>query len=285
MVNLYSESEIFGDIHFTFFGYDRFSASMNMAIDEALKETALMEHKQFVRVYEFPSPAIILAVSDSPECVKERAFSENIELTRRKSGGKPIYTDEKVLAYSIIGYNERYTNVDLTFKDKVHNYFGSKIAQAVKEMIGDGHDVELGKAFAIKVDGKPIAGNAQYPNGDMIFFYHGVLAIDGWDVERVNSLLRIPESDFEKMRSLPSIIGLRGGEANLDEVKRSTAEHLLKSVTNGNYSNIAEQERKAVMEKADDLVRRNYGTREWFLKSDTVNPLNPNSRFCLLYPD
>lgn len=271
-------------IRFTYFGNDTFDAAKNMAIDEVLRDTAEKEHANFIRFFDFPSPVILLSLSDSPNCINDKAFLENIDMSRRRSGGKPIYIDSNIMAYTLTG-TELTNSSGLIYQDFVHRYFGGRIAKAIEEVAEvSPARLGIGEHFAIKVDGMPIAGHAQYPIPDRIFFYHGVLAIGAWDSDRINELLRIPKKDLDTLRVLPNLLGISSVPMSVLEAKKELIGHMLTNITEGRYSVISKDDRDIILEKADDLAKETYGTKEWLLRSDNT-ALREDSRFCLLYPD
>ncbi len=272
------------DRGFVFFGYDRFGASKNMAIDEVLKETAESEHTNFIRFFDFLNPTIILSISDSPKCIKEKAYSESVEISRRRSGGKPIYIDNNVIAYTITGVNLE-GNEELKYADRVHNYFGKRIIKSIEEITHvDASRIAIGEHFAIKVDGKPIAGHAQNIKPERAFFYHGVLAVADWDSASIEKFLRIPEKDLNELHGLPSLLGITQAKMSLQEAKGRIVERMLANITDGNYYKMGKEEKDKIITEADKLVKEKYDTKDWILRSDTAN-LNEESRFCLLYHD
>ena len=226
----------------------------------------------------------LCSLSDSPKCVKEKAFSDNVEISRRRSAGKPIYVDNNILAYTITG-NCLNDGGRLKYLDSVYNYLGGRIAKSIEEVAKvKAERVEIREHFAIKVDGKPIAGNAQYPVLDRIFFYHGVLAVGAWDADRINEFLRIPEKDLDELHKLPNILGISDANLGVSDAKSRMVKHILANITDGDYREIEGEKKKMILDKADGLVKEAYGTKDRILRSDKTN-LNENSRFCLLYPD
>ncbi len=272
------------DKRFAFFGYDRFSAAKNMAIDEVLKEKAEKGHTNFIRFFDFLNPAIILSISDSPKCIKGGAYSESVDISRRRSGGKPIYIDDNAIAYTVTGvYLEG--DEELKYADRVHNYFGKRIIKSIEELTRvDASRISIGEHFAIKVDGKPIAGHAQNIKPEYSFFYHGVLAVADWDSASIDKFLRIPEKDLNELHGLPSLLGITPAKMSLQEAKKGIVEHMLTNMTDGNYYKMSKDETNKILAEADRLVKVRYGTKEWILRSETTN-LNEESRFCLLYRD
>jgi len=273
-------------LHFIMFGYDTFSAAKNMAIDEVIKERSEEEGRIFIRFFSFTNPSMILALSDSPKCLRWENL-EGVEISRRKSGGKPIYADQNVLAYTISGTTETEETRDFTSVESVHKYFGPRIASAIEKYSGTTESVTIGNVFSVDVNGKPIAGHAQYPTAGRSFFYHGVTPMKKWDADKINRLLRMRPGDYEKLQSLPSIDSIStpaGGNVseNIEDAKVKLSIRILEEVSGGDYEQISSEERKQILSKADALVESNYKTSEW-IKEGNGGKLNENSTFCFLY--
>ena len=209
---------------FIYFGFDRFSAAKNMAIDEALEKQSSEAKNAYIRFYDFEKPSVILSYSDSKRCLRSEAFDEkSIEISRRQSGGKPIYVDDNVLAYSIISPLSD-SNKEFESTTRIHHYFGSRIIKAINAFTNIGSDrVSLGNVYSIRIDGRPIAGHAQSHTLSRSFFYHGVLAIGKWDAERINKFLDIRREDYDDLKSSPCIRDLLESKDHIDiiAVKRT----------------------------------------------------------------
>ncbi|MEM3227375.1 MAG: hypothetical protein QXK65_00290 [Candidatus Micrarchaeaceae archaeon] len=270
-------------MHFIMFGYDTFSAAKNMAIDETIKSLCEEMGGFFIRFFGFEKPSVILSLSDSLKCVRLE-HADGVEITRRQSGGKPIYVDENVLAYSIVGATWPKEAKDFTSLAAVHNYFGLRIARAIEKYSGSKSAVEIGEVYSIKVAGKPIAGHAQYPTLGKAFFYHGVVAMKKWDADRINALLRMRPGDYEELKRLPSIASIMDAPQIVDAElqKKKLANFILDEVTGGNYEEINEDERKDVLSKANVLLEKKYRSKKW-VEEANGGKLREDSTFCLLY--
>ena len=253
----------------------------NMAIDEALMEIAEKENKFFFRTYDFNKDSIILASSDSPNNIK--VIDKNIEVTRRISGGKPIYIDKNVFSYSFIGPLNK--NSELQNGDDIHKFFGSMILNAIKEISTSENNIELGKAYAIKVNNKPIAGHGQHIGRTHAFLYHGVMAIGPWDADKINRYLKLIRSDYEYLKDLPSInkiakIQKMDNEYYKNEITRrivKTLNHHFKSV-----ETISDIDKKN-LEILKNIKVEKYKSESWKNRTDIA--LKEDSRFCLVFAD
>lgn len=273
-------------MHFVMFGYDRFDAPTNMAIDEILKRRSEETGSIFIRFYSFTKPSIILSLSDSIKCIKSEglAETENVDVTRRQSGGKPIYVDENVLAYSITGSESIDSTRDFVSLESIHKYFGSRVAKAISHY-SNSSSVEIGDVYSIKAEGKPLAGHAQYLTPGKSFFYHGVIAMRAWDSEKINKLLRMRPGDYEELKVLPSlesISSLKPGSYNLENSKSSLVREILAQVSGNDYEEITKEEKQHILDLAVSLVSKKYRNRDWIEKSNG-GTLREDSAFCLLY--
>ncbi|MGC8478756.1 MAG: lipoate--protein ligase family protein [Candidatus Micrarchaeia archaeon] len=272
-------------LSFAFFGYDYFDAPTNMAIDETLKKLSEQTGLAFIRFYSFSKPAIILSISDSIKCLKQGYGSSNdIEVTRRQSGGKPIYVDENVLAYSISGPTSTSQTKDFGSMDFVHRYFGSRASLAIAKYSGS-DNIETGEVYSIKAMGKPLAGHAQNPTIGKSFFYHGVIAMRAWNFERINRLLRMRPGDYDELKILPSVESISAetrGTFDLEHAKSDLAKELLAQISEGNYQGMGDEEKKKVLDSARMLADSKYRNEEW-IKNGNGGTLREDSAFCLLY--
>ncbi|MCL4383289.1 hypothetical protein M1278_01480 [Candidatus Marsarchaeota archaeon] len=277
-------------LNLVYFGFDEFNAPKNMAIDEVLKKDAEITGNTYIRFYDFKKPSIILSYSDSRECLRKEAFNEpSIEITRRSSGGKPIYIDNNILAYSIIGSLNK-SNKEFESTAKVHKFFGSHIINAINNITKfDIKRINLGDVYSIRIDGKPIAGHAQFPTLSRSFFYHGVLAIGKWDAENINKFLNITKQDYENLKLAPCIKDLFKDNANkinineISAIKIKLADLILKFISNNNYKNIEKNKKASIIKEAELLVKIKYSKPTWLENSSSGIKLKNDSRFCLLY--
>jgi lipoate-protein ligase A len=279
------------NLNYVYFGYDKFSAAKNMAIDEILKNRCEKDNKIYIRFYDFERPCVILSYSDSKECLRKEAFeNKEIEISRRQSGGKPIYIDSNILAYSIIGPLNKETK-EFTSTVSVHNYFGIHIAEAIDKITEIGRErITIGDVYSIKIDGKPVAGHAQFPTLSHSFFYHGVLAVGKWDILKINSLLNLSKVDFEALKVSPCITDLLKREENInkdmnsiEKIKQDLAKMILELISGSKYQEINSKEKSIIVSNAESLATNKYSTKEWINESNKGIKLKTDSRFCLLY--
>ncbi len=279
------------NLDYIYFGYDRFSAAKNMAIDEILKNKCEKDNKIYIRFYDFEKPCVILSYSDSKECLRKDAYeNKEIEISRRQSGGKPIYIDSNILAYSIIGSLNKDTT-EFASTTSVHNYFGAFIADAINKTVKiDRQRITLGNVYSIKIDGKPIAGHAQFPTLSHSFFYHGVLAVGKWNALKINTLLNLSEADFDALKASPCITDLlktdkdiNGDISTIEKIKQNLAKTILELISDNKYQEINSKEKSIIVSNAENLAYSKYFTKEWIEKSSKGIKLKKDSRFCLLY--
>ena len=279
------------NLDYIYFGYDRFSAAKNMAIDEILKNKCEKDNKIYIRFYDFEKPCVILSYSDSKECLRKDAYeNKEIEISRRQSGGKPIYIDSNILAYSIIGSLNKDTT-EFASTTSVHNYFGAFIADAINKTVKiDRQRITLGNVYSIKIDGKPVAGHAQFPTLSHSFFYHGVLAVGKWNALKINTLLNLSEADFEALKASPCITDLlktdkdiNGNISTIEKIKQNLAKTILELISDNKYQEINSKEKSIIVSNAENLAYSKYFTKEWIEKSSKGIKLKKDSRFCLLY--
>ncbi len=260
-----------------YIGYDCLGAAENMAIDESMLSMSERTGDSAVRFYSFTKPTIILSSSDHPGNIKMENLN-GTDVSRRKTGGKPIYLDDGVLAYSITGRVEGHKEDWLHTQEKIHAELGRIVADAISDVTGsDG--VSLGKSYSIRVDGRPIAGNGQRINASGAFLYHGVIAIGRWDAERIGNLLRLVPEDRKELMELPSIQGMsQYGIESLDHYKILVARAILKRI--GLQMSVSEDVRNDIISGARSFIKEYSNPEFIFDKSDG---LKLSSRFCLLW--
>ncbi len=264
------------------FGYDTFDAATNMAIDEVLLYRSESEKKIFVRFYGFTGNTIVLASSDHDQAIKQSNL-DGTDLTRRISGGKPIYIHKNVLSYSITGPLNHHRNECTGLTQEIHKEIGSIVAQAIIATTGiDPSSVELGKAYSVRVDGKPIAGHGQFTRLNHSFLYHGVIAVGDWDTKAIESLLKVKDEDYDKLKHLPSLKNLsRNDGLSIGDYKALFINNFISSLPKGDSVSISPHEKGEVVKQAAELKEKKYANPSWIYRDDIE--LNHNSRFCLLY--
>jgi lipoate-protein ligase A len=262
-----------------------------MAIDEALFQHARDTGRTAIRFYEFKKPSIVLSYSDHPDNAK-RENLEGVELLRRITAGKPIYVHSGTLSYSIAGPLNVPGSAGVTSVVDVHNYFGTIIAEAIASVINAPDvKVELGKAYSIRANGKPIAGHGQHLTTGSAFLYQGIITILPWDADLIDRLLHIRREDFEELKVLPSVKAISTVQMSADEYKARLIRKILARVYDPGTDQIDSREMAEIMQKANDLKAK-YTSDDWTMRARYASDGQPDgreitlkldSRFCLLF--
>ncbi len=248
-------------------------APKNLAIDEYLMEKVSEEDKKIMRVYDFEKPSVILARNESFEDLKE--LNDDVEYTRRHTGGSVIYCDNNAVFYSIIMPSN--TN---EFPERLHrDFFGPKIAETLNKIGVKDEKLGVGEHFSVRIEGKTVSGNSQRKKKDAVL-YHGVLAIEKWDVDRLNELIRLREieekSEYDFIKSLPGINEYTEEDVSKDELE----EALIDNFTGKNYK------RKELTDKdlsvIENLVENKYGDEGWLKTGGNREILKKNQGFCFV---
>ena len=270
---------VFGDKPIMFFGYNRFSAAMNMAIDEAMMQRARETGNFYFRAYDFTKPTAILALSDHPDNI-DWEHKDGFEVTRRVTGGTPICINDSLLSYSVAGPAHK---DDLFFADaqRVHNSLGGIIVKSVQDIIGTDVSVELGEVFSIKVNGKRIAGHGQYISPDHSFLYHGVLAVVPRDPDFINSMLtrKQQSQEFDILSGVKSFIY---DDKSVQAYKKELVERILSNMPKENVRDIS-LERDEILKAALKLYNGKYNTEEWVMEPKPY--MKRDRGDCMMYPD
>ncbi|MGI0100680.1 MAG: lipoate--protein ligase family protein [Candidatus Micrarchaeaceae archaeon] len=261
------------------FGYDVFGAAMNMAIDEAMLELSERTRRSFIRFYNFKRPSIILSSSDHADNIRIENI-DGIDVSRRKTGGKPIYLDKNTLSYSItgIGAGSDYFKIP----ESLHKELGSIIATSIRDMVDPSVSIGLGRYYSIRANGMPIAGHGQLVRASNAFLYHGVIAVCKWDHESINHLLRLVPYDYNSLKSLPSIDSIsKSMGMDADYYKEQIIKSMLMGFSeNGKADMIGNDDRDAILKRAVELSAE-YSDPKYIFRKD--GKLKLSSRFCLLW--
>ncbi len=157
------------------------NAASNLALNEAcLKYVEL--GNPILRIYTFSEPGLILSNHESMWDVRKPEMA-----TRRNTAGSVIYCDSTTLGYTVI-----FKPTDLT-TDVTHVYrrLTEPIARRLKEKL-KGHEVSVGRVFSIRVDGKVLAGHAQYNTKNGIQ-YDGFVHLEKPDVGKISRHIKLRE--------------------------------------------------------------------------------------------
>ncbi len=278
-LNRKESGPVFGTRDVVFFGYTTaFNGAMNMAIDEVLLRRSDSENRFFVRFYDVSKPTVILSNSDDYKSVIKN--DDGIEICRRMTGGRPIYLDKNTIEYSITGPLRKGEALDGVFNlnTKIHKNLGPILADAIRQMIGNGHEISFGNTSSIRIDNKPIAGHAQRISYNKSFLYHGVVVIYPWNLQMIDKVLNIPEDDRKQISTLPNIHDLTKNGGTPRQYKDELMQNLLSILPKENTKEASEKLRSEVLKEAEELYRTKYGTRDWTFKEVGKSV----ARFCLL---
>ncbi len=280
------KSNIFSGHRIAFFGYDTFDAAKNMAIDEVLMNLAALQNRFFIRFYNVDKPSIILGKSDHASLIKTKE-RDTYGITRRITGGRPIYLDENTLQYSISGPlddpKRHFAHINL-----LHKALGPILADSIREIIGADHEITLGRTSSVRIDGKPIAGHGQATrrneeNAKDSFLYHGVIVINPWNLEIVDRILQISKEDYNEMRGLPSLSYLAGNHLSTENYKGLLLARMVKKLPEQGFGRIQDAEKAKIISEAEKLCAKTYCNPEHVF--DYSDSLRRDTKFCILYED
>lgn len=180
---------------------DIMDATINLAIEEyALTELDINE--TYLVFYSMKPTVIVGKNQNTVEEINMKYIGEqDVNVTRRLSGGGAVYNDDGDLSFSFITKDDG---------DSFHNYkkFTEPVVRALHQM---GVNAELLGRNDLLVDGKKISGNAQFSTRGRMFS-HGTLL---FDVNLDNVALAL-NPDVEKYRS-KGIKSVRSRVTNIRE--------------------------------------------------------------------
>lgn len=158
-----------------------YDARQNLAINEACLNS-VEAGSPILRVYTFSSEGLILARHESIWDVRKPEIA-----TRRNTAGSVIYCDPTTLGYSVFFRPEDLTD-DVT---KVFRLLTRPIAENLKPKL-NGSEVSVGRVFSIRVEGKVLAGHAQY-NTKKSVQYDGFVHVLKPDADKISGLIKLRE--------------------------------------------------------------------------------------------
>ncbi len=251
----------------------KYTASENLAIDEYLLGKASKMDKKIIRVYDFEKPSVILARNESFEDLKE--LNDDIDYTRRHTGGSVIYCDNNAVFYSIIMPSN--TN---EFPERLHrDFFGPRIAETLNKIGVKDEILGIGEHFSVRIEGKTVSGNSQRKKKDAVL-YHGVLALEKWDVDRLDQLIRLRGKDgkteYDFIKSLPGINDYTEEDITREKLK----EALIDNFTGREYKekNLTDKD----LIEIEELVENKYGDEEWLKTGGNRDIMKKDQGFCFV---
>ena len=249
-----------------------YDAPTNLAIDDYLLEKASEEGTKSLRLYEFESPSVILARNECFSDIKD--VKEDVDYTRRDTGGSVIYCDDNAVFYSIVVPLE-----ENRYPEELHReYFGPKIADVLDEVGVEKELLGVGEHFSVRIDGKTVSGNSQRKKKDAVL-YHGVLALEPWNVERLDSLIQLREkqekSEYEFVESLPGVF------EHAEHSEKGLVEDLLiERFTEGEY--IISEFNEEELDLINEIAEEKYGNKEWIRNATNPSTLKKDQGFCFV---
>ena len=252
-----------------------YDAATNLAIDDLMIEKAAETGEAYLRVYDFEDPAVILARNEHLDDIKE--FRDTHDYTRRDTGGSVIYCDENAIFYSVTipaGNND--------YPENLHrDYFGPRIADTLSDLGVEDSKLGIGEHFSVRIDNGTVSGNSQRKKKGAVM-YHGVLALEPWDVEELDQIieLREKESETEKefIDSLPGV--LEHPDYNMETGKELTKKLLIDNFTENNYRELTLTDQD--WDKIRSRAQNRYLDQEWFETARGNNSLDKDQGFCFV---
>ncbi|UWG47154.1 Lipoate-protein ligase A [Halanaeroarchaeum sp. HSR-CO] len=256
---------------------ERRSGPMQMALDEIAARTAGAGGPRTVRVYSWSPSTLSLGYRQEPATVDwGRCDREGISVTRRQTGGGGIYHDAYGdISYSIVAPAEELPgdlmeSYEILMKpvfdafdrmDVPATYVSSERPALYEPAC---YLRELHPAHDVVVDGRKIAGNAQYRQRDAVI-QHGSLsyALDPDRHRGVFTDIPVDEATFrERITSI-------GETAGIDRPAAVEAlESALEAWADANEGAWTDEE----IEAATALAEQKYGSSVW--NRDRIDPTN-----------
>ncbi len=218
------------------------SAATNLAIDEALLETAeSSEHyPEILRIWEPRHPLVVLGRSSPMEQEANLAFCrrENIEVLRRCSGGQSIVTGPGCLMYAVLlDYRQR---PEIRMLDKAHQFVMNQMRESIASL---GIVVEIRGTSDLTYQDRKFSGNSLRCKRNWMV-YHGTMICE-FDIDLIVNCLGSPirQPGYRKGRShrdfltqlptttnelAPAIVNQWGAETQWDDWPKGLAERLVK---------------------------------------------------------
>lgn len=226
------------------------SAATNLAIDEALLETAeaTENYPEVLRIWEPEHPLVVLGRSSPIEQEANLSYCqrENVKVLRRCSGGQSIVTGPGCLMYAVLlDYRQR---PELRMLDRAHQFVMRQMQQSIASL---GINVEMQGTSDLTHQGRKFSGNALRCKRNW-FVYHGTMICD-FDIDLIAKCLgnpiRVPE--YRAGRSHRDFLTQLPTTAN--ELTRAVVDHWGAAVELDEWPE----------EMANRLAREKYANEKW----------------------
>lgn len=252
-----------------------YDAATNLAIDDLMLEKAAETGEAYLRIYDFDDPAVILARNEHVDDIKE--FRETHDYTRRDTGGSVIYCNENAIFYSVTipaGTND--------YPENLHReYFGPRIAEALSDLGVDDSKLGVGEHFSVRINNGTVSGNSQRKKKDAVM-YHGVLAIEPWDTDELDDLIRLREKETQTEKefidSLPGVVNHVDHSA--EQAKKAAKRLLIDKFTEEDYveKSLDSEEWQRIRNRAESR----YMDEDWIQTANGNNSLDRDQGFCFV---
>ena len=232
------------------------TASMNMAMDEAVSESVANGAAPTIRFYRWRPSAVSIGYFQSlnDEVNAERCRELGVDIVRRRTGGGAVFhSNSGEITYSVIGKEE-------LFPKNIIESYKLICGWVIKGLGNIGIDASFVPINDIIAGGRKISGNAQ-TRRNSVLLQHGTVLYDV-DVDTMFSLLKVPD---EKMRDkiVASVKDrvtrvLNFSDASMDGLYNA----MLKGFTDGKDYKIEDLSLDE-KQRAEELSQGVYSAREW----------------------
>lgn len=244
-----------------------YSASMNMAIDEAVfRARGRNLVPSTIRFYRWNPSAVSIGrfqrIEEEVRLDDCRKFG--VDVVRRISGGGAVYHDSKdEITYSVVATKEDLEAHDITM---IYAKMCSGLVKAA-ELLGLRADLSEGNLNAcpnLTVRGKKLSGNAQSHKGGVVL-QHGTFLLDA-NLERMFTFLRVPwakthmEAVSVAKRKITSLKNELGSEIPMEHVERALVDGFQESL---NVEFVEDRLTTHELKFAKKLREEKYDAYDW----------------------
>jgi lipoate---protein ligase len=180
------------------------SLAENLALDEALLIQAEQGGLEVLRLWEWPSPAVILGAGcrleadvDEPAC-----GSADVPILRRGSGGGTVLLGPGCLLYSLILSQDRAPQLG-----QVRSSYAWILQYIIDALVPLGVDLRRAGTSDLVLGERKVSGNAQQRKRTHLL-HHGTL-LCGFNLAEVERFLRLPkrQPEYRSQRSHQDFLG------------------------------------------------------------------------------
>lgn len=194
------------------------TAAENLALDETLLlEAEAGRMGELLRVWEWPSPAVVLGAACrlAEDVNADTCAADEVPILRRSSGGGTVLLGTGCLCFSLVlAYDRSPALGEITSS---YEYILEGVRAALAGLVPS---IERAGVSDLAVAGRKFSGNAQQRKRHFLL-HHGTLLYD-FDLSRIGRYLRMPER-------VPAYrVGREHGEflMNLPAAGRAIQQHL-----------------------------------------------------------